>query len=93
MTKQQIVVQLVAAKIINSRDVYDTDLINYGKLADKIIEMFPEPSTEIVYSGSEIGRKKVYEFSNATVVGNPLVVSVEGMKQTFSTSVHEDYNA
>lgn len=42
MTKQQIVVQLVAAKIANSHYVYDTDLSNYGKLADKIIEMFPE---------------------------------------------------
>lgn len=50
MTKQQIVVQLVAAKIANSVYVYDTDLINYGKLADKIMEMFPEPDYTVAGS-------------------------------------------
>ena len=91
MSKQQIVAQLAAAKLtINGNLPSDYDLESYGKLADKIIEMFPEPSTEIVYSGSEIGRKKVYKFNNVTVAGEPLVVSVEGMKQTFSTSVPED---
>lgn len=64
MTKQQIVVQLVAAKIANSRDVYDTDLIKYGKLADKIIEMFPEPDYSITVSQDQsvIGRDWEIDF-------------------------------
>lgn len=85
MTKQQIIVQLVTAKFIyNGILPGDHDLDSYGKLADKIIEMFPEPSVD---------DKKCYTFNNTTVAGEPLVVTVEGMKQTFSTSVHEDYNA
>lgn len=64
MTKQQIVVQLVAAKIANSSDVYDTDLISYGKLADKIIEMFPEPDYSITVSQDQsvIGRDWEIDF-------------------------------
>lgn len=50
MTKQQIVVQLVAAKIANSELVFDDELVRYGKLADKIIEMFPEPDYTVAGS-------------------------------------------
>lgn len=53
MTKQQIVVQLVAAKIANSGVIPHKDFLEQcGVAADKIIEMFPEPSTEIVYKSS-----------------------------------------
>lgn len=43
MTKQQIVVQLVAAKIANSGVIPHKDFLEQcGAAADKIIEMFPE---------------------------------------------------
>lgn len=85
MTKQQIVVQLVAAKLAyNGINPWAKQIEEFGAVADMIIEMFPEPSVD---------DKKYYTFNNATVAGDPLVVSVEGMKQTFSTSVPEDYNA
>ena len=43
MTKQFIVVQLVAAKLAALGFLpLDRDLADYGRIADKIIEMFPE---------------------------------------------------
>ena len=52
MTKQFIVVQLVAAKLAALGFLpLDRDLVDYGRIADKIIEMFPEPSVEIKYKG------------------------------------------
>lgn len=44
MTKQQIVAQLVAAKIVYSGVIPHKDFLEQcGMAADKIIEMFPEP--------------------------------------------------
>lgn len=62
MTKQQIVVQLVAAKIANSELVFDDELVRYGKLADKIIEMFPEPDYSITTKGT------TYKFDDNTII-------------------------
>ena len=43
MTKQEIVVQISAARLIHTGYIpNDNDLKSYGRLADKIIEMFPE---------------------------------------------------
>lgn len=48
MTKQQIVVQLAATKFgYNGVLPNEESLKNYGELADKIIEMFPEPSVNV----------------------------------------------
>lgn len=44
MTKQQIVAQLAAAKLIQSGRLPHVDFLEHcGSMADKIIEMFPEP--------------------------------------------------
>lgn len=65
MTKQQIVAQIVAAKMSNTGFLPgDADLYNYGFLADKIIEMFPEPDYSITDSQepSVIGRDWELDF-------------------------------
>lgn len=62
MTKQQIVAQLCAAKISGSGFFPGIDdLKNYGGLADKIIEMFPEPEYSITTDGT------IYKFSDNTL--------------------------
>lgn len=51
MTKQQIVVQLVAAKLAyNGINPWTKQLEEFGAVADKIIEMFPEPDYSITVS-------------------------------------------
>ena len=67
MTKQQIVAQLVAAKIGNSGNMSSDEdyYLNYfGKLADKIMEMFPEPDYSITVSQDQsvIGRDWEIDF-------------------------------
>lgn len=51
MTKQQNVVQLAAAKLtINGNLPGGYDLESYGKIADKIIAMFPKPDYTVAGS-------------------------------------------
>lgn len=63
MTKQQIVAQLVTAKFSCLGILPgDHDLESYGKLADKIIEMFPEPEItniqQIIVNGVDGSQKE-----------------------------------